>query len=437
MVKKYLFSWVIMSRISVFLLAGLILPCSADPSGVTTRALFDQKQVEGAVFVMTNATDPIRGNEIVMYNRFEDGTLSVRGYFPTGGLGSGPATIPNAQSDGLGSQGSLITTRNGKWLFAANAGSDEISVFRVRQSGLIRTAKVHSGGGFPISLTYFRNVLYVLNAGGDANITGFRFGPGGTLSPIANSTRSLETGGTNPPFLFAAPGQVGFSPDGRQLVIAVKELGGPGRVVVYAVGPNGVPSVSPVTRVGTGELPFAFTYDRSGHLLVSEIFGRIPDMLSGSAVSSYNVASNGQLQVIDDSVPNFQGGACWIITVGRYAYVSNTFVHTLSGYEVTDDGSLILLDSDGVTATTIGPTFPLDMGATSDGRYLYVVLPGTGKVGIWAIEFDGSLTPIGEAGGLEPSPDVAPTEPFSSTGGSPAGLAVVNFRITSIADLFE
>lgn len=418
--KKYV------SRFLLAILASAALPCGADDV-VPNAAQPAASPTAGAVFVMTNATDPIRGNEVVMYDRQEDGSLSLRGYFPTGGLGSGPATIPGAQSDSLGSQGSLIASSRGRWLFAANAGSDEISVFRVHRNGLTLMGKTNSGGAFPISLTLHRNVLYVLNAGGDANITGFRVGPSGNLTPIDNSTRSLQTGGTNPPFLFEAPAQVQFSPKGSHLIATVKDLGGPGQIHVFLVDKDVLPSQAPVTSIGGGELPFAFTFDRRGRLLITEIFGRVPEMATGSAVSSYTLSPNGQLQVISDSVANFQGGSCWIIPVGRYAYVSNTFVHTISGYEVADDGSLSLLDANGVTATTNGNTFPTDMGATRDRRFLYLVQPGTGKVAIWKVEADGSLTPLGEVGGLEPSPPEAPPVPFSTSGGSPAGLAIVDF----------
>ena len=57
-----------------------------------------QEEGRGAVFVMTNSTDRVRGNEVVMYARDRDGTLTLVGYFPTGHLdrneprlGAGPA----------------------------------------------------------------------------------------------------------------------------------------------------------------------------------------------------------------------------------------------------------------------------------------------------------------------------------------------------------
>jgi hypothetical protein len=51
----------------------------------------DDDPVRGNVFVMTNSTNQVLGNQIVMYNRHKNGHLDVLGYFPTGGRGSGPA----------------------------------------------------------------------------------------------------------------------------------------------------------------------------------------------------------------------------------------------------------------------------------------------------------------------------------------------------------
>src|SRR4029077_626960 len=101
------------------------------------------------------------------------------------GLGTG---------SGLGSQGALVLSENGRWLFAVNAGSDDISVFSVDREELTLASRVSSGGTRPISMTVYRDLLYVLNAGGSGNITGFNIGRHGALTPISNSTRPLSGG---------------------------------------------------------------------------------------------------------------------------------------------------------------------------------------------------------------------------------------------------
>ena len=74
----------------------------------------------GTVFVMTN--DP-SDNSILVFQRNPNGRLIARGRVSTGGLGNG--TMPDA----LASPGSLV--RSGNFLFAVNAGSDEISVLAI------------------------------------------------------------------------------------------------------------------------------------------------------------------------------------------------------------------------------------------------------------------------------------------------------------------
>src|SRR5438045_8761445 len=71
----------------------------------------------GVVYTLTNATT---GNAVAIFDRAADGTLTADGSVSTGGIGTGA---------GLGSQGSLVLSGNGRWLFAVNAGSNDVSVF--------------------------------------------------------------------------------------------------------------------------------------------------------------------------------------------------------------------------------------------------------------------------------------------------------------------
>ena len=70
-------------------------------------------------------------------------------------------------------------------------------------------------------------------------------------------------------------------------------------------------------------------------------------------------------------------------------------------------------------------TTPLDLGISPNGHFLYNVLPGSGKIAGWRINSNGSLTKLGEFGGLPQTVngDHAPFD-FSALG-SPAGIAVL------------
>src|SRR5215471_11510338 len=114
----------------------------------------------GAVYTMTNAAS---GNAVVAYERSADGTISRPQTFPTGGAGLGA---------GLGSQGALALSEDGHWLLAVNAGSNDVTVFSAGEDGLVSRSRTASGGTMPISVTMRGGVVFVLNAGGSANISG-------------------------------------------------------------------------------------------------------------------------------------------------------------------------------------------------------------------------------------------------------------------------
>jgi 6-phosphogluconolactonase (cycloisomerase 2 family) len=330
----------------------------------------------GAVFTISN--DP-GGNSVLIFDRAADGTLTAAGQVSTGGRGSG---------DGLGSQGAIILNEGGRFLFAVNAGSNEISSFRVREQGLTLIGRVNSGGTRPISITVENDLLYVLNAGLDGNITGFEVSPDGELSQIAGSTRPLSSG-------TADPAQVQFSPDGRLLVVTEK---GTNLISTYVVDADGL-ATGPNAQPSAGVTPFGFAFDRQGRLFVSEAFGGGAD---ASAASSYNVASSGDLTPITASAGTTETSACWLVVTdnGKFAYVANTGSGTISGYRIGADGSLTLLDADGVTGMTGAGTAPADSALSAGSQYLYTRNGGTDSIIIFDVEADGSLTEVGTVTGL-------------------------------------
>ena len=83
---------------------------------------------------------------------------------------------------------------------------------------------------------------------------------------------------------------------------------------------------------------------------------------------------------------------------GRFVHTTNTGSASVSGYRVGQDGSLQLLDPDGVTAST--GAGPIDADVSRNGRYLYTLNSGSGSVGAYRIEADGSLIALGESSGL-------------------------------------
>ena len=327
----------------------------------------------GAVYVQTNQAD---GNAIAIFNRSADGILTFSTTVPTGGLGTG---------SGLGSQGSVLLSNDGRLLFVANAGSDEISVFQVSAGGLTLIDKVPSGGTRPTSLTLYKDLLYVLNAGGTGNITGFWVDQTGKLAPLAGSARPLSGNDT-------APAQVSFSRDGSMLVVTERATN---TIDTFTVGKDGLAS-GPASHPASGTTPFGFAFTQQGALIVSEAFGGAP---LASAVSSYDL-SNGELDVISASVPTGQTAACWIAVSknGKFAYSTNAGSGSVSAYRVETDGSLSLLD--GAAGITGDGTSPIDATVNNNGQYLYVLNGRTHNITAFAIQADGTLISIGTFEGL-------------------------------------
>jgi 6-phosphogluconolactonase (cycloisomerase 2 family) len=326
------------------------------------------------VFVQTNE---LNGNRVAVYHRSGDGTLSAAGSYGTGGNG-GIAT-PGNESDRLASQGSLAYVARHSLLIAVNAGSDTVSTFKVRGDRLQLKGVVASGGGFPASIAVHRDLVYVLNSGGTGIVQGFRV-RGNHLRPISGSARSLGLANTDPPDFLTSPGQVGFTPGGRKLIVTTKASGS--HIVVFRVMRDGRLSTTPVANNSATPVPFAFTFTPNRRLASGEA--------GTSSLTTYVINRDGTL-ADPKSLSDGQMALCWIVRAGGFYYVSNTGSNTVSGFTVAPDGQPSLIDADGIVANTgMGP---IDM--TVSGRFLYVQTGAAGTVEGYRINADGSLTPSG------------------------------------------
>lgn len=337
----------------------------------------------GVVFTMTNAT---AGNDVLAFRIGGNGALDAPTAYAAGGLGSG---------GGLGNQGGLVLSKSGRRLVAVNAGSDEISLFRVRGAELERLDVAPSGGRRPVSVALRGRLLYVLNAGGavgDADgIAGFRVADGERIEPIPGATRPLSAAATG-------PAQIEFTPDGDFLVVTERMTD---RILTYPVGDDGVAG-PPLVQDSVGRTPFGFTFDARGRLLVSEAFGGDAD---ASALSSYELGEDGVLEVISPSVPTTESAACWAVVTpdARFAYVTNTGSGSISGYAVDRDGSLRLLTPNGVTAATGVDSGPIDLALTADGRLLFDLRRPAGEIGGFVVLSTGQLKPLAPRTGIPTS----------------------------------
>jgi len=335
----------------------------------------------GAVFAMTNAAS---NNQINAYARREDGTLEFSGAFLTGGNGSGGTLDP------LHSQGSLTLTADHRLLFAVNAGSGTVSSFAVRGAQLTLIDTVPTGGGFPTSVAQVGSLLYVLNAGGNGSVSGFRLLPNGQLLPIPHSTRSL---GDSP----SAPTDVVLSPSGQFLAVIESSTN---KIAVFHVFPNGTLS-NPVVSDSAGTVPFAAVFAPDGALIVGNVEN---NKTVSSTISSYQIDWDGSLHVISNALPTGGSATCWDVIgqFGRSVYTSNPNNSTLSGFNIERNGELTPI-GDGVVGQTPTGSTNIDIAASEDGRYLYTLNGATGTIGIFAVQDEGSLVNLGQQDGLPAS----------------------------------
>ena len=325
------------------------------------------------LFISTNAP---ASNEVLVYQRAGNAAASYVTRVATGGLGS---------PSGLGSQGAVTLSGNGRYLFVVNAGSNTVSTFALRRSGLELKSIVDSGGLRPISVTEHDGLVYVLN-GSSENVIGFR-NVGGTLVALPGGTGTLSAAnGTG-------PAQVGFSDDGDALVVTEKNTQ---KITSFRVKRDGTLTQKTVTA-SAGAVPFGFAVTRRNVLVVSEA--------AASGVSSYRLRDDAATPVLaTPSLANGQGAACWIAVTpdGRFAFSANAAGNTVSSYGVARDGTLSLVAAAAgstVTGSNLNPG-ALDMAVSPNGRQLNVFAQHSLQIVSFTITSAGGLVQLGGVGGI-------------------------------------
>jgi 6-phosphogluconolactonase (cycloisomerase 2 family) len=375
--------------------AGL-LALGSIGSVTAAQGAFAASALKGHVYVNDNTAGT---NAIAAFDRQANGSLTpIAGSpFAAGGAGTGA---------GIGSQGSLQLSSDGKYLLAADAGNSQISVLSIGSDGSLTPVSgspVSSGGKKPVSIAVHGSLVYVANAGGagGSNYTGFTLSSGGNLTPLANSTFPLADS--------ANPGDVLFNSTGTNLVGT--EVG-TSVVDSFSVGADGrltAATGSPFQAQGAGPFGSEFRPTDPTQLYVSNAHN---GGINLGTVSAFNVSSTGILSSLGLSpYPDFQNAPCWVEIShdGRYLFAVNTASSSISSYGIRPDGSLRLLNA----STTFGGGVHGEEDARLDpsGANLYVVDSGSNKVSAFAVN-GGTLTEI-------------PSSPVSlPSGATPFGIVV-------------
>ncbi|MCW2933970.1 MAG: hypothetical protein JWM19_4932 [Actinomycetia bacterium] len=349
------------------------LPASAAPLHPGSHQASAQARHWAPQHVVFAATDATDGNTIVAYVRTAAGGLKQVGSYPTGGDGG---ILTGSVVDHLASEGSLAYDEQAGLLYAVNAGSNTISVFAVHGDRLALRQVIRSGGEFPVSIAVHGNLVYVLNALGGGSVAGY-VRAGGFLVAVPSWHRDLGLNPDQTPQFTSTPGQVSFTPNGSHLIVTTKN--GANTIDVFGVGQFGLSAAPTVTSL-LGAVPFGFTFDAHGHLVVTEA--------GPNAVATFSIASNGRLTQLD-SIATGEAATCWITTGDGTLYASNAGGATESVLRDDASGTLTLLPGAATDAGTVDAT------ASRDGRYLYVQAGRAGNIDAFRIGPDGSLTETG------------------------------------------
>jgi 6-phosphogluconolactonase len=321
------------------------------------------------VYVQSNEAD---GNRLFLFARSEDGQLSAPSVVSSGGRGDG---VPH-----LTSQASVVLSSDGR-LLVTNAGSDDVSLVTVAGEPRV-LAVVPAGGSAPKSVAESDGLVYVLNTG-DHSLVGFRLTKEG-LVEVPGSRRELGSD--------SDPAQVGFSPDGKKVVVTDR---GANAILVYSVGADGLLGEPHVTA-SAGPTPYGFTFARDDTLVVTEAFGAAKGK---AAASSYRL-NGGGAELITSSVGNGRSEICWAVASadGRHVFTTNFADGAVSRYSVLGAGELVL--DDAVAAVSFDGVPGLrDEGLTGDGAFLYAIDADGGRIYGWRVA-ESALAPVGSWSGL-------------------------------------
>ena len=360
--------------------------------GALLALLFTSTLAFSAEHFVYTATNSATENALVIYHQAADGTLQFSGTNPTQGRGSGGTIAP------LQSQNSILLDPTGSYLFAVNAGSGTISSFTIAGANLQFSSQVPSGGVVPVSLTIHGNLLYVLNAGDDS-ISGFSIGTNGQLSPIPNSTLIssdyVMTYGAN-----TRVSTIQFDPSGKHLYVSNIATFLNKLFTGFIIGASGTPTefYAPAVDTTNAYLDFlyGFVFTPQGFLVApgqSNYNALFSDPQRALLAFSESVAT-GYLKLVEPPLllqKQSQGRYVTSVPSTNYVYISHSESESVSGLAVDATGKASLIG----TTKLATSSFPLDIAASSDGQFLYVLDAFLGGVRVFRIGSNGTLSAAG------------------------------------------
>lgn len=352
------------------------------PAVLSAGSVLERPEGNDVAIVYTETNNPQEGRNAVLAFRRDGrtGDLTRIGSFATGGTGQ--LNIPKLVGPDDGDQ-QVQATADGKFLYAVNQGSDNVSAFRIQRNGSLQLIGTFSSGGDqPDSIGIAGNILYIGNRGDAAagvngtttpSVTAFTIDRDGGLDRIANSTITFPVG--------TLVTQTLVSRDARFLFVEVASFqgtAGGNTVNTFRINADGTLTAAPGGPASAGT--------------------NAPVLLGAISHPSLNIvytgfASSGQVGVFtydETGRTNYVGTAsnsgtapCWcqISKDGRILYVSNTVTDSVSVFSLADPLHPVQIQElklGGPRGTPGGAqTFVFEIALDPTGKFLFAVSQST------------------------------------------------------------
>ncbi len=263
----------------------------------------------------------------------------------------------------------LLVHPSGKYLYAANAGENDISLFDIVPSGPLQEQTPRTVAGTSptlLSMDSGGKFLYVANSGSQ-NISVFS---------ISSTDGSLTQLPGSPFQVGISPLNMKLAPSGNFLYVtgASPQAGTPGYIEVLSVNTSATPPLAFVAITQPGASPYGLAISPNGSYLYTANFGdnTISEFTINTTGSAQGTVPPGGLTPIAGSpVGETYSGPISLIVhpTGKYLYVANQQSSgNVAGYAIASDGSLSLLTSSPYP-TSAQPNF---IASDTAGDFLFV-----------------------------------------------------------------
>jgi 6-phosphogluconolactonase len=257
---------------------------------------------------------------------------------------------------------SVVIHPSNKFLYAANSGEGDISLFTIAVGGALTevTPRTTVGNGITtplfLAMDSAGSFLYVGSTGiSNAAVSVFSIDAGsGALSPVSGSPFQIGIPPTN----------MALSPNGSSLYVL--GAGAPqGFIEVWSITSGALSQLVQIIQPGAN--PSGIAIDPSGSFLYVA-------NTTDNSISEYSMGSTGVLTELQQSSPlgqssQYSGPVSLLVdNSGKFLYVANSGTSNLSAYAIGSDGSLTIL-STSPFATSSQPNF---IATDVSGKHLYV-----------------------------------------------------------------